>query len=82
MDIEFDAAKDAANIAKHGISSARAVELADIVVVEDRRFEEPRFRVYGLTDGKAHCAAVTRRGDKVRVISLRRAHQEEIDRHV
>jgi uncharacterized DUF497 family protein len=81
MDIEFDPAKDAANIAKHGVSLARAAKLAGIVAVEDNRFAEPRFRLYGTIDGIAHCAAVTMRGNVVRVISLRRAHRKEIRRY-
>lgn len=81
MRIEFDSAKDRANVAKHGISLARAVDLSDVVVVPDDRFEEPRLRLYGLIDGSWHCAAVTVRGERVRVISLRRAHLKEIRRH-
>ena len=81
MDIEFDPAKDAKNIEKHGISLARITDLAGVVFVEDGRFEEPRFRLYGLIDGDAHCAAVTMRGGVFRVISLRRAHQKEMRRH-
>ncbi|AYJ85310.1 BrnT family toxin (plasmid) [Sphingomonas paeninsulae] len=81
MDIEFDPAKDAANIAKHGVSLDRAVELAGIVVVEDTRFAERRLRLYGTIDGIAHCAAVTMRGNVVRVINLRRAHRKEVRRY-
>jgi len=79
--IEFDPVKDQANVAKHGVSLARAVELAGIVVVEDMRFDEPRFRLYGAIDGVGYCAAVAMRGDVVRVISLRRAHRKEMRRH-
>lgn len=82
MDIEFDPAKDASNIDKHGISLSRAVDLEVLAYVEDDRFAEPRFRLYGLIDGMAHCLAGTMRGEKVRVISLRRAHKEEMDRYV
>jgi uncharacterized DUF497 family protein len=82
VDIEFDPAKDASNIAKHGVSLARAAELENAVYVEDRRFDEPRFRVYGTLGGVPHCAAVTLRGSKVRIISLRRAHGKEFARHV
>ncbi len=82
MNVEFDPAKDQANIVKHGVSLARAVELAGIVVVEDLRFDEPRFRLYGTIDGVLHCAAVTMRGDVVRVINLRRAHRKEFQRYV
>jgi uncharacterized DUF497 family protein len=81
MQIEFDPAKDEANIAKHGVSLARAADLADVLVVHDDRFDEPRFRLYGLIDGAWHCAAVTPRGDAVRIISLRRAHWKEVERH-
>ncbi len=81
MNIEFDPAKDRANIAKHGVSLARTVELAGIVVMEDNRFDEPRFRLYGALDGVPHCAAVTMRGGVVRVINLRRAHRKEMRRH-
>jgi uncharacterized DUF497 family protein len=81
VDTEFDPVKDEANIAKHGISLSRAVELAGVVVVEDTRFEETRYRLYGTIDGIPHCAAVTIRGNILRVINLRRAHAKELRRH-
>ncbi|MCB4863114.1 BrnT family toxin [Sphingobium sp. PNB] len=81
MEIEFDSAKDAANIEKHGISLSRAADLEQAVVVEDDRFAERRFRIYGQIDGLNYCAAVTLRGRVVRVISLRRAHAKETKRH-
>lgn len=81
MDIEFDPAKDAANIAKHGISLARAAELEVQAYVADERFAEPRFRLYGLIDGQAYCVAGTMREGTIRVISLRRAHAKEMRRH-
>lgn len=81
MDIEFDPAKDEANIAKHGISLSSAIELAGIVVVQDERFTEARFRLYGTIDGVSYCAAVTMRGEVVRIINLRRAHAKEMRRH-
>jgi uncharacterized DUF497 family protein len=82
MEIEFDPAKDAANLAKHGIPLERTVDLEDAVFVADDRFAEPRLRIYGLIDGQWHCAAVTMRGDTARIISLRRAHWKEVKRHV
>lgn len=81
MEIEFDPAKDAANIEKHGISLERAADLEVLAYVEDDRFAEPRFRLYGLIDGVAHCVAGTDRDGKVRVISLRRAHAKEMKRY-
>lgn len=81
MEIEFDPAKDAANIRKHGISLARAADLDTISIVEDGRFAEPRFRAYGMIDGRAYCLAYTVRGEMIRVISLRRVHAKEMKRH-
>jgi uncharacterized DUF497 family protein len=82
MDIEFDPAKDAANIEKHGISLARAAEFELMAYVADDRFSEPRFRLYGLIDGATYCVAGTDRDGIVRVISLRRAHAKEMKRYV
>lgn len=82
MEIEFDADKDRANIAKHGISLARAIDLELIAYVSDDRYREPRARLYGLIDDALYCAAATERGEKLRIISLRRAHAKELRRHV
>ena len=84
MPVEFDAEKDALNIAKHGVSLSRAVDLEILAFIEDDRGEygETRFRAWGLIDGNAYCLAFTHRGDKVRAISLRRAHKKEMDRYV
>jgi uncharacterized DUF497 family protein len=84
MTIVFDPAKDAANIAKHRISLARAVNFEMLAVQPDTRFDygEARFRAWGLIDGEAYCLAFTTRGGKVRAISLRRAHEKEIKRYV
>ena len=83
MEIEFDPAKDAINIAKHGVSLSRAADLEILAFIEDDRnvYGEVRYRAWGLIDGKAHCLAFTNRNDTVRVISLRRAHQKEMDRY-
>ena len=84
MAIEFDLEKDAANIAKHGVSLSRAADLEILAFIEDDRNEygETRFRAWGLIDGKAHCLAFTRRSGKIRAISLRRAHKKEMERYV
>lgn len=81
MQIEFDPAKEVINVAKHGISLALAAALEDILVVQDERFGELRFRLYGRIEGVRFCAAVTMRGERVRIISLRRAHEKEFRRH-
>ena len=84
MPIEFDPAKDEVNIAKHGISLSRAADFEILAFIEDDRLEygETRYRAWGRIDGLFYCLAFTRRGKKVRAISLRRAHKKEIDRYV
>lgn len=84
MDVEFDPSKDAVNLAKHGVSLARAGELEMLAVLPDTRSEygEARFRAWGLSDDEAYCLAFTVRDDRVRAISLRRAHEKEIRRYV
>jgi hypothetical protein len=60
---EFDPAKDAINLAKHGVSLARWGDLQVRSIVRDDRFDygEPRFRTYGHLDGEAHCLVFTMR---------------------
>lgn len=84
MEIEFDPEKDAANIAKHGISLAEAVKLEILTFNADNRFDygEVRYRAFGLIDGVAYCLAFMVRDGKLRAISLRRAHAKEIRRRV
>lgn len=83
MDIEFDTAKDAANIVKHGVSLARAAEFKALVVELDTRFVgETRYRAFGLLDGVPHSLAFSIPNGVLRAISLRRAHLKEFDRYV
>jgi uncharacterized DUF497 family protein len=84
MEIEFDAAKDQSNIAKHGISLARAAELEIIAYVQDDRsaYGEIRYRAWGLLEGKFYYLAFTSRDGRMRAISFRRAHKKEIKRYV
>lgn len=85
VDIDYDPAKDAANIAKHGLSlaDAGAFDMAHAVVTLDDRFDygETRFRAFGRVDGVPHCLVFTWRGGSVRVISYRRAHEKEMIRY-
>ncbi len=84
MQIEFDPAKDAANIAKHGVSLARASEMSIRTVIQDRRadYGEERFNAFGVIDGVTYCLTLTYRSDRVRAISLRRARMKEYRRYV
>jgi uncharacterized protein len=79
---EFDPAKSAINRAKHGIDFMDAQALwrdEDCVVVSGRTSGEARWLVVGLIDGRHWCAVITLRGEAVRIISVRRARDGEIE---
>lgn len=84
MNVEFDPAKDRANLAKHGVSLARAADWEFVAVITEERVDygEPRFIAFGLLDSLPHCLAFAVRGGAVRAISPRRAHKKEFDRYV
>ncbi len=81
---DFDPAKEAINLSKHGVSLARWVDLDIKVTFVDDRYDygEIRYRAYGFIDGVAYCLVFTGRNGQVRPISLRRAHAKEMRRHV
>lgn len=85
MGVAFDPEKDARNIAKHGISLARAEEMdmAAAFVREDDRFDygETRYVAFGEIEDELHCLVFSFRGSRVRAISLRKANKREIRRH-
>ena len=86
MRIEFDPAKDAANLAKHGVSLALARELdweAALVWVDDR-FDYAELRMIALAPKTKilYCVAYVNRGAARRIISLRRANRREAKRYV
>ena len=86
MQIEFDPAKDAANLAKHGVSLALARELdweAALVWV-DERFEYGELRIIALAPktGILYYVAFVNRGEVRRIISLRRANRREVKHYV
>ena len=80
---DFDPAKEAINLSKHGISLARWIDLEVFAIVRDDRFDygEPRYRAYGVIDGVSYCLVFTVRNERYRPISLRHAHGKEMRRH-
>jgi uncharacterized DUF497 family protein len=81
-DFEWDDAKAAANLARHGISfeTARKVFKDPIAVDEsDSREEygEDRFTLIGMADGRLLLVAYTMREDRIRIISARGAEPYE-----
>jgi uncharacterized DUF497 family protein len=84
LEFEFDPAKDAANIAKHGVSLSWGMDFEFRAVVKDERQEygETRFNAFGLIDGVTYCMTFTVRARRIRIISLRRARAKEYRRYV
>ena len=62
---EFDESKSQANLQKHGIDFVDAQELwadPDLIEVQAKTVDEPRWLVIGLRNGKMWSAVITYRG--------------------
>lgn len=84
MEIEYDPAKDARNVAERGLPFERAREFvfAQALEAEDHRHaDERRIVSIGPLAGLLHVLVYVRRGAVVRVISLRRANRREARRY-
>lgn len=86
MKIEFDPAKDTANVKKHGVSMALAGQLdwdAALVWVDDR-FEYDEWRMIALAPetNTLYYVVFVDRGDVRRIISLRQALRREVTHYV
>ena len=84
MKMAFDPIKDAANIAKHGLSLADFAgfdNLPDVVVDGRVDYGEVRFQARGRIGGQGYCLVYTEDGQGVRLISFRRAHEKEMRRY-
>ena len=82
MDFEYDPQKSNINRGKHGIDFAAAQELwndPDLLEIPARTVDEPRDLVIGKIDGKHRSAVITYRAERIRLISVRRSRQEEIE---
>jgi len=80
--IEFDSAKNEANIAKHGVDMASVADFefdtAFLSVDARKSYGEIRNIAIGYIAGRVHVLVFTKRGQTVRVISLRKANQREV----
>lgn len=65
-----------------GSSNPSRGQILAFLVDGRSEYGEVRYRAWGLIDGRAHCLAFTDRDGRIRAISLRRAHQKEMRRHV
>jgi uncharacterized DUF497 family protein len=83
-EFEFDPAKSAANLAKHGIDfeQAQAIWRDEYRSATRARFDgEERFEVVGFVGGKCWTAVITMRERRIRIISVRRSRRAEVEKH-
>jgi uncharacterized DUF497 family protein len=82
VEFEFDPAKSAANLEKHGIDFVAAQALWDDalrVEVPARTVGESRWLIIGQIARKHWSAVITYREGRVRLISVRRSRTEEVE---
>lgn len=82
MEFEFDPSKSAMKKKKHGIDFIDAQVLwedSDLLEIPARTEDEPRFLVVGRIENKHWAAVITYRDSRVRLISVRRARNTEIE---
>ena len=82
MIFEFDSKKSESNKQKHGIDFHDAQALwndPDFIEIPVQTIDEPRYLVIGKIEGKHWSGIVTYRGEKTRIISVRRSRKEEVD---
>jgi uncharacterized DUF497 family protein len=80
INFEFDPAKSAANLKKHGIDFIGAQALwgdPDRLEISARSLDEPRTQIIGRIGDAVWSAFITMRGNRIRIISVRRARDEE-----
>jgi uncharacterized DUF497 family protein len=80
MNFEFDEAKSSSNKAKHGIDFIGAQALwNDALRMETPALsaDEPRSQVVGKIGDKVWSAFITHRNENIRIISVRRARDNE-----
>lgn len=79
---EYDEDKNQANLEKHGIDFLAAQTLwddPDALEIEAESSAETRFLVVGLIQNKHWSAVVTYRNENVRLISVRRSRNKEVE---
>jgi len=82
MDFEFDSVKSEAYKNKHGIDFIDAQALwndPDLVEIPAKTIDEPRFLVVGKIGEKHWSGIIKYRNENIRIISIRRARNEEIE---
>ena len=81
MSSEYDRDKSASNKDKHGIDFEEAQELwldPQLIEIPARTRDEPRWLVIARRGDRHWSAVITRRGERIRIISVRRSREEEV----
>ena len=85
MEIEFDPEKSARNVELRGLpfDLVADFDFDSALVARDTRedYGEDRFIALGPIGDRLHVVAYTMRGDKLRVISFRKANAREVERY-
>jgi uncharacterized DUF497 family protein len=82
MEFEFDSHKSEENKKRHGMDFDEAQMLwddPDRIEVPARTIDEPRFIVIGKIADNHWSGIITYRGEKIRIISVRRSRREEVE---
>jgi len=82
MEFEFDPVKSDGNKKKHGIDFHEARSLwddLDLIEIPIKTSDEPRCMVIGKILERHWSGIITYRGEKIRIISVRRSRKEEVD---
>jgi len=82
MEFEFDNHKSQENKKRHGIDFVEAQMLwddSDRIEVPVRTIDEPRFIMIAKIADKYWSGIITYRGEKIRIISVRRSRKEKVE---
>lgn len=82
MNFEFDPNKSESNLIKHGIDFEIAQLLwldEDLIEIQANTIDEPRSMVIGKISEMYWSAIITFRNENIRLISVRRAREKEIE---
>ncbi len=84
MRFEYDPGKSAANHEKHGMDFEEAQALWDdphIIEAPADVEDEPRFLAVGMIGSKHWTAVCTYRGNRIRIVSVRRSRKREVEHY-
>lgn len=79
---EFDLNKSQSNLKKYGIDFVSAQQFwndPDLLEIPAKTVDEPRSLVVGIIAGKHWSSVITYREGNIRIISVRRSRQEEVE---